>query len=239
MTRALFDAYSGVSGDMMLGALVAVGLDQDWLRALPGALGLTDVTVQIAPVMRTGIACTKVEFGIPPQPHGRHLKHIRALIDASAAPDSVKERAIAAFTDITAVEAEMHGTTMERVHLHEVGSVDAILDIVGSIWGLDLLGVTEVYFSQLRVGDGTVTAAHGLMPVPAPATLKLLAGQVIQAGPAGAGELLTPTGAVLVKTLSRGAFLDAYVPRASGYGAGTKEFAGWANALRLTLADRP
>jgi len=123
------------------------------------------------------------------------------------------------------------------VHLHEVGAVDAILDIVGSIWGFELLGVSAVYCGAIATGDGVVSAAHGTLPVPAPATLRLLEGHLLRTGPAGAGELVTPTGAALVCVLSSGPEPDSYVPRRSGFGAGTKEFPDRANALRVVLAD--
>jgi hypothetical protein len=123
------------------------------------------------------------------------------------------------------------------VHLHEVGAVDAILDVVGSVWGLSLLGVDRVYCGPISVGDGTVKAAHGILPVPAPATLKLLEGHVIRPGPEGSGELVTPTGAALVRALSSGPAPASYTPLRSGYGAGTKEFANRANAVRITLAE--
>jgi uncharacterized protein (TIGR00299 family) protein len=125
----------------------------------------------------------------------------------------------------------------EDVHLHEVGAVDAILDVVGVVWGLAELGVSDVRCGVLRTGDGTVRAAHGLLPVPAPATLKLLEGHRVQPGPEGAGELVTPTGAGLVHVLSSGPPPEQYVPRRSGFGAGTKDFPGRANALRVILAD--
>ncbi len=237
MPIAILHPFSGISGDMTLGALVAVGLDANWLRALPQRLGLDDVGVEIADVKRAGIACIKVDFRIPPQPHGRHLKHIREILARADVPDAVKQRADAAFTLITEQEAAIHGTSVERVHLHEVGAVDAILDIVGSIWGLDVLGVDSVYCGAITTGDGVVTAAHGTMPVPAPATMKLLEGHVIRTGPPGAGELVTPTGAALVKVLSSGPEPEMYVPRRSGFGAGTKEFSDRANALRIVLAD--
>lgn len=237
MPIAILHPFSGISGDMTLGALVAVGLDPEWLRALPARLGLDGVTTEIRDVKRAGIACTKVDFTIPPQPHGRHLKHIREIVSRATAPGNVKQRADAAFTLIAEQEAAIHGTTVERVHLHEVGAVDAILDILGSIWGLDLIGVVDVYCGAITTGDGVVTAAHGTMPVPAPATMKLLEGHVIRPGPVGAGELVTPTGAALVRVLSRGPEPVAYVPRRSGFGAGTKEFPDRANALRLVLAD--
>jgi len=237
MPVAILHPFSGISGDMTLGALVSVGLDPDWLRALPARLALDGVTVDIRDVKRAGIACTKVDFAIPPQPHGRHLKHIREIVSRTDAPPRVKERADAVFTLITEQEAAIHGTSVEKVHLHEVGAVDAILDVVGAVWGLDLLGVTEVYCGPIAMGDGVVTAAHGTMPVPAPATMRLLEGQVVRPGPAGAGELVTPTGAALVRVLSAGPEPEAYVPLRSGFGAGTKEFADRANALRIVLAN--
>jgi hypothetical protein len=237
MTIAIFDPFSGIAGDMTLGALVHCGLDAEWLRALPATLGLDGVSVDVRQVVRADIACIKVDFDIPSQSHGRHLHHLRELIARPAVPERVRERADAAFTAITAAEAEIHGTTPERVHLHEVGAVDAILDVVGSIWGLELLGVETVYCGAIALGDGTVASAHGELPVPAPATLKLLEGHVVRPGPPGSGELVTPTGAALVRVLSSGPPPPSYVPRRSGFGAGTKEFRGRANALRLVLAD--
>lgn len=234
---AILHPFSGISGDMTLGALISVGLEADWLRALPDRLGLDGVTAEIRDVKRAGIACTKVDFQIPPQPHGRHLKQIREIVQRSDAPARVKERADAVFTLITEQEAAIHGTTVEKVHLHEVGAVDAILDVVGAVWGFDLLGVSRVYCGPIVTGDGVVAAAHGTMPVPAPATLKLLEGLVIRPGPVGAGELVTPTGAALVRVLSSGPEPSSYVPRKSGFGAGTKEFPDRANALRIVLAD--
>jgi uncharacterized protein (TIGR00299 family) protein len=225
MPIAILHPFSGISGDMTLGALVAVGLDPEWIRALPARLQLDGVTAEVRDVKRAGIACTKVDFAIPPQPHGRHLKHIKQIVEKADAPARVKEQANAAFTLISEQEASIHGTTVEKVHLHEVGAVDAIL------------GVRTVYCGPITTGDGVVTAAHGTMPVPAPATMKLLEGHVIRPGPVGAGELVTPTGAALVRTLSAGPEPAAYVPLRSGFGAGTKEFADRANALRIVLAE--
>jgi hypothetical protein len=202
---AILDAFSGIAGDMTLGALLDLGLDPDWLRALPATLGLEGVNVRIERVKRGEIASWKVDFDIPPQPHGRHLKHLKAIVDASPAPAHVKAKASAAFEAVATIEAEIHGTTVEKVHLHEVGAVDAILDIVGSIWGFDLLGVSAVYCGTIALGDGFVDAAHGRLAVPAPATLRLLEGQVVRSGPESSGELTTPTGAALVKVLSLGA----------------------------------
>jgi pyridinium-3,5-bisthiocarboxylic acid mononucleotide nickel chelatase len=235
---AILDPFSGISGDMTLGALLDCGLDAEWLRGLPVRLGLDGVGVEIRDVRRGGLACKKVDFAIPPQPHGRHVKAIRKIIEASGAPDAVRARADAAFMAIATVEGRMHGTSPEAVHLHEVGAVDAILDVVGAVWGFELLGVTAVYCGPLAVGDGTVEAAHGTLPVPVPATLELLAGQIVRPGPVGAGELVTPTGAALVHVLSVGQPPREYTPIRSGFGAGTKDFQGRANALRVILAER-
>lgn len=222
---------------MTLGALIDLGLSAEWLTSLPQRLGLDGVTARVSDVRRAGIACKKVDFDIPPQPHGRHLSHIRRILAASGAPELVRERADAAFTAVTGAEAEIHGTTMEQVHLHEVGSVDAILDVLGSIWGFHELGVSRVYCGTLVVGDGFVKAAHGILPVPAPATLKLLEGFRVRSGPEGAGELVTPTGAALVRVLSSGYTPAEYTPIRSGFGAGTKDPADRPNALRIILAD--
>ncbi|MEP6691133.1 MAG: nickel pincer cofactor biosynthesis protein LarC [Gemmatimonadaceae bacterium] len=237
MPIAILDPFSGISGDMTLAALLEVGLDPDWLRALPARLGLDGVEVRITPVQRAGLACAKVDFDIPPQPHGRHLKHIREMVARASVPARVRERADATFLAIAAVEAEMHGVPIEKVHLHEVGAVDAILDVVGAIWGFELLGVDRIYCGAIQMGDGFVTAAHGVLPVPAPATLKLLEGHRVRPGPENAGELVTPTGAALVRVLSSGPPPFEYTPLRSGYGAGAKDPKGRANALRLILAE--
>lgn len=237
MPIAILDPFSGISGDMTLGALIDVGLEPEWLRALPATLGLADVTVRIQDVLRGDLACKKVDFDIPSQPHGRHIDDIRRLVAAAGVPDAVRQRADAAFTAIAVAEGAIHGVPPESVHLHEVGAVDAILDVVGAIWGLALLGVERVHCGPIALGDGTVRAAHGLLPVPAPATLKLLEGIPVSPGPEGSGELVTPTGAALVRVLGSGPPPARYVPLRSGFGAGTKDFPGRANALRIILAD--
>src|SRR3954468_7939123 len=238
MTKlAILDPFSGIAGDMTLGALIGLGLEQEWLRALPSRLGLDGVRVDIREVLRGELVCWKVDFEIPPQPHGRDITQIREMVARTDAPDSVKAKADAAFMAIASAEGEIHGMPPEEVHLHEVGAVDAILDVVGVIWGLELLGVERVYCGTIALGDGSVKAAHGVLPVPAPATLKLLEGHPVRPGPEKSGELVTPTGAGLVRVLSAGPPPAEYVPRRSGFGAGTKDFPGRANALRIILAD--
>ncbi len=237
MRIAILDPFSGISGDMTLGALLGIGLDPEWLRSLPQRLHLDGVRVDIREVERGGLQCWKVDFEIPPQPHGRHVHQIRKLVEQSDAPEHVRAKADAAFLAIGAAEAAIHGVPIEKIHLHEVGAVDAILDVVGAIWGLSELGVEEVRCGVLRTGDGTVRAAHGVLPVPTPATLKLLEGAVTSPGPEGSGELVTPTGAALVRVLSAGPPPAVYTPIRSGFGAGTKDFADRANALRIILAE--
>ena len=236
MRIAILDPFSGIAGDMTLGALLAVGLDADWLRALPATLGLDGVTVRVQEVLRGDIACMKVDFDIPPQPHARDARDVRRLVAAAPIPDDVKAKADRVFVAIATAEGAIHGMDADHVHLHEVGAVDAILDVVGSVWGLSLLGVERVHCGPIQLGDGFVRAAHGVLPVPAPATLKILEGLVVRPGPEGSGELVTPTGAALVRVLSEGP-PPAYRPVRSGFGAGTKDFPGRANALRIVLAD--
>jgi uncharacterized protein (TIGR00299 family) protein len=237
MPIAILDPFSGIAGDMTLGALLQLGLDAEWLRALPAQLGLAGVGVEIREVRRGEIVCAKVDFDIPPQPHGRHIAEIRELVARSGAPPLVRERADRTFRAIAVAEGEIHGLAPEDVHLHEVGAVDAILDVVGAIWGFERLAVDRVFCGPIALGDGTVNAAHGILPVPAPATLKLLEGHPVKPGPDGSGELVTPTGAALVRVLSAGAPPSAYVPVRSGFGAGSKDFRGRANALRIVLAE--
>jgi uncharacterized protein (TIGR00299 family) protein len=233
----ILDPFSGISGDMTLGALVDAGLAASWLEALPGALGLSGVRVRISRVTRSGLAATKVDFDIPEQPHGRHIDEIRHVVEAASLPAPVKDRANAAFSAIAEIEGEAHGVPSSAVHLHEVGAVDAILDVVGAIWGLSELGVSRVFCGTISLGDGFVRAAHGVLPVPAPATLRLLEGQRVRPGPEGTGELVTPTGAALVRVLSEGAPPESYVPRRTGFGAGSRDLLGRPNVLRLVLAE--
>lgn len=237
MSFAILDPFSGISGDMTLGALVGLGLPAEWLEALPGRLGLDGVGVAVREVTRGGLAAWKVDFDIPPQPHGRHIAEIRALVDAAGLPIPVRERAARVFGHIAEIEGEAHGVDPGDVHLHEVGAVDAILDVVGAVWGFAELGLDEVYCGPISLGDGFVRSAHGILPVPAPATLRLLEGFRVRPGPEGTGELVTPTGAALVRELARGPLPASYVPRRVGMGAGSRELVDRPNVLRVVVGD--
>ncbi|MEA2761461.1 MAG: pyridinium-3,5-bisthiocarboxylic acid mononucleotide nickel chelatase [Gemmatimonadaceae bacterium] len=237
MKVAILDPASGIAGDMFLGALVDVGLDRAWLERLPATLGLSGVEVRIKDVERSHVHCMKVDFEIPPQPHGRAVSEIHRMIDAVKIPEKVAGLAHAAFDAIATIESAIHGVAPDQLHLHEVGAVDAILDIVGSIWGAALLGIERVYNTKVSLGEGTVKTAHGVLPVPAPATIRLLEGFNVRHGPPGSGELTTPTGAALLKVLSKGEPPHEYKPLKSGYGAGTRDIHGQLNALRIILGD--
>ena len=237
MKIAVLDPASGIAGDMFLGALIDAGLDRGWLERLPAILGLSGVGVRISDTQRSAVHCVKVDFDIPPQPHGRAVSEIHRLIDAARVPEKVGRSAHAAFEAIAAVESEIHGVAADDLHLHEVGSVDAILDIIGSIWGIEMLGIDRVYNTRIALGDGTVRTAHGVLPVPAPATIRLLEGFSVRHGPPGSGELTTPTGAALLRALSQGAPPHEYSPLKSGYGAGTRDIKSQLNALRIIVGE--
>jgi pyridinium-3,5-bisthiocarboxylic acid mononucleotide nickel chelatase len=237
MKIAILDPASGIAGDMFIGALIDIGLDKAWLERLPSTLGLSGVGVRITDVQRSGVRCVKVDFEIPAQPHGRAVSEIHRLIDVVEIPEKVARSAHAAFEAIAAIESAIHGVAPDELHLHEVGAVDAILDVVGSIWGVELLGIERIYNTKVSLGDGTVKTAHGTLPVPAPATIRLLEGFNVRHGPPGSGELTTPTGAALLRVLSKGAPPDEYSPLRSGYGAGTRDIHGQLNALRIILGE--
>ena len=243
MRIAILDPFSGIAGDMTLGALVDVGLDPEWLRALPARSGSTDVSVRhprSACAARS--SCKKVDFDIPPQPHGRHIREIRELVARAAAPPRCASAPTRAFTAIAEPRARSTAWRRSTCTCTKSAPSTRFSTSSASIWGFELLGVERVYCGPIALGDGTVQAAHGVLPVPAPATLKLLEGHPVRPGPEGPGELVTPTGAALVRVLSSGPPPREYVPLRSGFGAGTKDFRGprerAAHHSRAMLGDR-
>src|SRR5216117_764429 len=237
MRIAILDPAAGISGDMTLGALLSLGLPVSWLEELPERLGLGDVTVTVRDVRRSGITCKQVEFGIPERPHGRHVGELVRLVERAPVSDWVKERAVRAFRLVGEAEGRVHGVAPENVHLHEVGAVDAVLDIVGGVEGFERLGVESVYHLPVAVGQGWVEAAHGRLPVPAPATAILLEGLEVRASGPVEGEATTPTGAALLRVLSAGAPPDRWRMVGSGWGAGQRDPKHYPNALRILLAE--
>ncbi len=234
------DCFSGISGDMLLGALLHAGLDASALRAELEKLGIEGWALRAERVTRGGIAATRahVELADSPQPH-RRLPDIAGLIAASELEAGDRERATAVFQRLAEAEARVHGVTVDEIAFHEVGALDAIVDIAGGVIGLRLLGVERLYCSALPAGGGTARSAHGELPVPAPATLELIA---MAKAPLASSrgdrpmELVTPTGAALVTTLATFERPTMHVD-AVGYGAGGRDPEGWPNVLRLWLGN--
>ncbi len=237
MRVAILDPAAGISGDMTLGALLSLGVPAAWLEELPSRLGLAGVTVTIRDVRRSGVGCKQVEFAIPEQPHGRHVGELVQLVERAPLTSAVKERAVRAFRLIGAAEGRVHGVPAERVHLHEVGAVDAVLDIVGAIEGFERLGVEAVYNWPVAVGTGWVEAAHGRLPVPAPATAILLEGVEVASGGPVEGEATRPTGAALVRVVWAGPPPPRWRMVGAGWGAGQRDPKHYPNALRIIVAE--
>ncbi len=275
---AIIDPSAGVSGDMLLGSLLAVGCGEPWLRGLPARLGFPDVTVQVEGVKRCGIACTKVTVRLPggetegphdvvhdndhfhphetphhdhshghahgpdhAHPHAqvphRHVGELIAIVERAPISPWVRERAVQALRLLGQAEGQIHGVPPEEVALHEVGAMDALVDIVGGIEGFEQLGIERIYHRPVAVGSGWIRMAHGAMAVPAPVTALLLEG--LEVGPNGpvTGEATTPTGAVLLRVLSAGPPPARWRGITSGWGAGTRDPDHYPNALRLLLVE--
>jgi len=277
MRIAYLECFSGISGDMFLGALVDAGVSPLLLEKTVSALGV-GAKLEISRVHRSGISATKIDVWVDgvkdmpreeywakqesekqhthshdhshshsheaPHTHShehshahRGLAEIRHIINGAAISDSAKKTAIAIFEALGAAEAKIHDLPVEKVHFHEVGAVDAIVDIVCAAVGAEALGVDEIVCSALNVGGGTVKCAHGTFPVPAPAALELLKDAPAYSSGIQA-ELVTPTGAAIVRTLARrfAAFPEMKIEKSS-YGAGSRDFSGYPNVLRLVIGE--
>jgi uncharacterized protein (TIGR00299 family) protein len=238
MTLAYFDCFSGISGDMTLGALADAGVSIDALRSELSKLNLPGYRITAEKVTRSGIAATKVNVDLNEKKQPvRHLSDIRTIIESSLLSQAVKQKSIRIFERLAEAEAKVHGTTPDNVHFHEVGAVDAIVDIVGSIIGLELLGITEIISSPVNLGTGTIRSAHGTLPVPSPAASELLKGVPVYSSSI-LFELTTPTGAAIISTLSSsfGPLPRMKIERIA-YGAGNKDFPEQPNVLRLFLGE--
>lgn len=246
MTRAGYlDCFSGISGDMLLGALLHAGLPLDDLRNELSKLGVPGWELRDEPVTRAGIAATKahVDLAEAPQPH-RRLTDVLRLLDAPSLDAADRDRATRVFTRLAQAEAKVHGIDPADVDFHEVGALDSIVDVVGGVIGMRLLGIDRLYCSPLPAGGGTVRSAHGVLPVPAPATLELIAMANAPLAAATADrpmELVTPTGAAIVTELATFERPAMRIERI-GYGAGGRDPDGWPNVLRLwigTVSELP
>jgi uncharacterized protein (TIGR00299 family) protein len=234
-----FDCFNGISGDMVLGALIDAGVDADAIRSGIDSLGLP-IRLDIEKVKRTGMAATRVVVEAPDQTSHRHLPQIEEILSRGALTDRQRGLALRVFRRLAEAEAAVHGTTVEKVHFHEVGALDSIADIAGAAIGLDLLGAERVTSRSVPTGSGTVKCDHGVMPVPAPATLMLLLGVPLAKHDLKV-ELTTPTGAAILTTVVN-EWTDSPVMTVEriGCGAGKRDFPEHANVLRLfvgTAAD--
>lgn len=238
MRIAYFDCFSGISGDMILGALVDAGLDVGALRRELDKLGVPGFELEATRVERHGISGTQVRVLAAPDHEHRGLRQIRALLDDSGISESSKVKAKKVFERLADAEAKVHGTVPDQVRFHEVGAVDAIVDIVGAVMGLELLGVERVFASPLRLGTGLAQGAHGTIPIPSPATLELTRGVPIERTGIAA-ELVTPTGAALITTLAGGyGAAPQFVTQAIGYGAGSRTLKEIPNLLRVQIGEQ-
>jgi uncharacterized protein (TIGR00299 family) protein len=263
---AILDPAAGISGDMLLGALIDAGAPAAWLGTLPARLGFPEVQVEIGRVQRAGISASRVRVVLPggraeeptrpyvaPHDHDvashhhgpselgptghHHLAQLLEAVERAEVSGAVRELASRAFRLLCEEEGRIHGVPAESVALHEVGAIDAIIDIVGGIEGFEVLGIDRVFTRPVTLGSGWVQAAHGIIAVPAPVTTRLLEG--LEVGPDGpvTGEATTPTGAVLLRVLTAGPPPARWRMTRSGWGAGGRDPEHYANALRLILAE--
>lgn len=236
MKIAYFDCIAGASGDMILGALIDAGLPEATLRERLRALQLADFDLRVRHVVKNGFSATKVDVIVADDVPERRLADIEAVVTESALNPTIKERAVAIFRKMGEVEAGIHGTTMEQVHLHELGGVDTIVDVVGALVGLDALGIEDVVASPLPLGRGFVRGAHGQIPLPAPATIALLKGVPVVGSPLQM-ETVTPTGAALIASLATDfGPIPAMTVDSIGYGAGSKDLP-IPNVIRLFVGE--
>ena len=237
MKLAYFDCFSGISGDMTLGALVDAGCSLELLRSGLEGLQIPGWTISSEKVWKNGMAATFVRVATEDQAKHRSLSSILEIFDKAQLSESVRKNAAAIFRKLGEAEASVHDVALEKIHFHEVGAVDAIVDIVGACIAFDALGIEKFACSPLNVGGGTAKMAHGVLPVPAPATAKLLQGKPTYSNGVQR-ELVTPTGAAIVSTLC-----DSFGPQPQmtvssiGYGAGSIELEGQPNVVRIMIGE--
>jgi uncharacterized protein (TIGR00299 family) protein len=239
MTRVGYlDCVSGIAGDMLLAGLLDAGAPSEALAELPERLGLREVRVETSSVERGGMRALRVEVLDADDEASRDWATVRSIIEAADLDATVRERSLAVFEALAAAEADVHGVPIETVHFHEVGAVDALVDVCGAVALVEAMALEELVCSPLPLARGLTTAAHGVLPLPAPATLKLLEGLDVF-GVDGDQELVTPTGAALAATLATS---SGPIPEmrlvASGSGAGTRELAGRPNIVRVLVGER-
>ncbi|MGI9065772.1 MAG: nickel pincer cofactor biosynthesis protein LarC [Pyrinomonadaceae bacterium] len=237
MKTLYFDCAAGASGDMILGALVGAGADPDQLIDQLKLLGVENYQVSFSQVDRCNLSATRATVETGQEHSHRHLNDLLKIIDDSHLNTAVKDRASHIFSLLAEAEAEVHNVPVERIHFHEVGALDAIIDVVGACIGFELLGIKRFVCSPLHVGSGTVEIAHGRFPVPPPAVVSLLRGAPIYSTEVK-GELVTPTGAAIIKAVTQEfGPLPPMVVSSIGYGAGSREYKDFPNALRVIVGE--
>ncbi len=235
MKTAYLDAFSGLSGDMIVGALLDCGAGFKQLEDALGSIPLKGSRLSCRRKTVSGIAAMKFDVEVLEAQPERHLSQILAMIEASSIGAAAKRRATAIFEVLAEAEAKVHQTTPQHVHFHEVGAVDSIMDVVGTAWALEELGIGELIVSPLPMGTGLARSQHGIIPVPAPASAELLRGFAVKMGD-GSAEMVTPTGAAVIRALGRSAPLPmAFEIEKIGYGAGTREYEDRPNVLRIMI----
>ena len=236
---AYFDCFSGISGDMTLGALLDLGVPLKWLKEQLRRVPLADFDIIVSPVQRHGIHAGLVQVDILDSKTSRNYSDIRALIEYSPLSEPVKSTSLAIFKRLAEAEARIHHCPVDQVHFHEVGGVDAIVDIVGAALGLDYLGIKKIVASPVPLGKGLIACSHGNLPIPAPATLGILEGVPVY-GADIPYELVTPTGAAIIRSLAqRFESMPQMVIARIGYGAGQRDLEDRPNLLRIILAAEP
>ena len=239
MKIAYFDCFAGASGDMILGSLLDAGLELERLKAELARLHLTHYDLQVEKVVKNGIGGSQALVVVDESHHHHHhrkLADIESIIAQSDLEHSIRQKSILIFTRLAEAEAKVHRTTPAQIHFHEVGAMDAIIDVVGAVAGIAAFGVQKIVCSPLHLGSGTIECAHGTLPVPAPATAELVKGKPVYSIGI-TGELLTPTGAAILTTLASDfGPLPAMTVEKIGYGAGTSE-PGLPNLLRLMIGQ--
>lgn len=246
MNMLRFDSVGGASGNMILGALIDLGVPVEGLKEVLGTLPFGDFSLVVEPASSHGLHGQRVRVladdppagppGEQAHAHGRHLSDVEQIIDRGHLPAAVRDQAAAVFRRLAEAEAAVHGTTPERVHFHEVGAIDSIIDVVGCCWALHALDVEAIWIGALPVGQGTHRCAHGVMPLPVPATVELLRERIPMQPTDESCELVTPTGAALLSTWPRADRAEGVVRR-SGCGFGTRTLAGRPNLIRATLLE--
>ncbi len=233
MKIAYIDCASGVSGDMLLGALTDIGLDKDKLTEILKDLGLSNFEIKAEKVLRKGIGAVNLTIDIGHEHKHRHLKDIYEIVDNPVLSDNVRDKVKKVFEKVAEAEGKIHGISPDKVHFHEVGALDSIIDIVGTIWGLEQLGIDKCFSSAITLGSGEVKCAHGIIPVPSPATLDIIRGYPVLKKEIGF-ELATPTGTALITTIAEyRENLPLMEIDYTGYGCGDREMENMPNVLRI------